>query len=104
MRESVLRDLARRAATDAEFLKQARQDLQGTLAKHGYHLTDGEMRLVENLRQHTAEMSDEELAHTLASGLRERTGTPPSRPAPRAGAVRVPQDQHDPEADGGSGV
>jgi hypothetical protein len=81
LREKVLRDLASRAATDAGFLKQARRDLQGTLARFGYELTLEELRLVEDLRRRTAAMSDEELARTLASGLRGRTGTPPARPA-----------------------
>jgi hypothetical protein len=85
MRENVLRDLASRAATDANFLRQVRQDLQGTLARHGYRLTAEEARLVEGLRQQTASMTDDELAHTLASGLKGRTtGNPPARPtAPR---------------------
>ena len=81
MREKVLRDLASRAATDAEFLRQARQDLQGTLAGFGYDLTLEELRLVEDLRRLTAAMSDKQLARTLASGLRGRTGTSPARPA-----------------------
>ena len=81
LREKVLRDLASRAATDAGFLKQARRDLKGTLAGFGYELTLEELRLVEDLRRRTAAMSDEELARTLASGLRGRTGTPPTRPA-----------------------
>ena len=81
MRENVLRDLASRAATKPDFLQQARNDLEGTLARHGYHLTNEEMRLVEGLRQQTAGMSDEQLARTLASGLRGRTGAPPARPA-----------------------
>ena len=80
MREAVLRDLASRAATDPAFLRQARQDLQGTLARHGYRLTDEEARLVEGLRQRTASMTDEELARTLASGLERRTGNLPARP------------------------
>jgi hypothetical protein len=80
MRENVLRDLASRAATDPNFLQQARQDLQNTLARHGYRLTDEEERLVESFRQQTASMTDEELAHTLASGLERRTASPPSRP------------------------
>jgi hypothetical protein len=81
LREKVLRDLASRAATDAEFLKQARRDLKGTLAGFGYELTLKELHLVEDLRRRTAGMSDEQLARTLASGLRGRTGTPPARPA-----------------------
>jgi hypothetical protein len=81
MRENVLRDLASRAATDPNFLRQSRQDLQGTLARHDYRLTDEETRLVEGLRQQTASMTDEELARTLASGLEGRTGSPPARPA-----------------------
>src|SRR5918993_3966528 len=81
LRETVLRDLASRAATDAWFLKQARRDLKGTLAGFGYDLTLEELRLVEDLRRRTAAMSDEQLARTLASGLRGRTGTLPAQPA-----------------------
>ena len=81
MREKVLRSLASRAATDAGFLKQARRDLEGTLARFDYDLTLEELRLVEDLRQRTAGMSDEQLARTLASGLRDRTGSPPARPS-----------------------
>jgi hypothetical protein len=80
MRENVLRDLASRAAADVAFLRQARKDLKGTLARQGYHLSSEEMRLMESLRQQTAGMSDEELARTLASGLEGRTGSPPARP------------------------
>jgi hypothetical protein len=79
LREKVLRDLASRAATNAEFLKQARRNLNGTLARFGYNLTLEELRLVENLRRQTAAMSDDQLARTLASGL--RGGTLPARPA-----------------------
>src|SRR5215217_8118429 len=84
MREEVLRDLASRATADADFLRQAREDLEGTLARQGYDLTNEEMRLVESLRQQSAGMSDEELARMIASGLEGRTGSPPARPtAPR---------------------
>ena len=81
MRENLLRDLATRAATDPNFLRQARQDLQGTLTLHGYQLTGEETRLVEGLRRQTASMTDEELVSTLASGLQGRRGSPPARPA-----------------------
>ena len=81
MREDVLRNLASYAVTDPTFLRQARQDLQGTLARHGYRLTDEETRLVEGLRRQTDSMTDGELARTLASGLEGRTGSPPARPA-----------------------
>ena len=81
MREKILRDLASRAATDLTFLRQARQDLQGTLTRHGYHLTDEERSLVEGLRRQTASMTDEELARTPAKGLEGRSGSPPARPA-----------------------
>ena len=81
MRENVLRDLASRAATEPTFLRQARQDLQGTLAGFGYELTLEELRWVEDLRRRAAAMSDEQLARTLASGLRGRTAGPPARPA-----------------------
>jgi hypothetical protein len=81
MRENVLRNLARQAAADPDFLRQGRKDLEGTLASYGHYLTDEEMRLVESLRQQTATMSDETLARTLARGLKGRTGGPPARPA-----------------------
>ena len=80
MRETVLSDLASRAATDPVFLRQARKDLEGTLARNVYHLTAEELRLVEGLRRQSAGMSDEELARTLAGDLRKRSGTPPARP------------------------
>jgi hypothetical protein len=80
MRKNVLRNLASRAATDPIFLQQARQDLHDTLARHGYHLTDEEARLVEGLQQQTTSMTDEELAHMLTTGLEGRTGSPPARP------------------------
>jgi hypothetical protein len=81
MRENVLRNLARQAAADPDFLRQARKDLEGTLASYGHHLTDEEMSLVEGLRRQTATMSDETLARTLVRGLKGRTGGPPARPA-----------------------
>jgi hypothetical protein len=79
MREHVLRDLASRAA-DPGFLRQARQDLRGTLARHDYCLTGEEMRMVEGLRRQTASMTDEELARALVSGLQGRSNSPPARP------------------------
>jgi hypothetical protein len=81
VRENVLRDLASRAATDPGFLRQARRDLRGTLARHGYSLTNEEMSLMEGLRQRTSRMTDEELARALAGSLRGRSDTPPARPA-----------------------
>jgi hypothetical protein len=81
VREDVLKQLASRAAKDREFLRRARKDLEGTLARHGYHLTGEEMRLVKDLQRRTAGMGDEDLARTLASGLERRSGSPPARPA-----------------------
>ena len=80
VRANILRGLASQAATDSEFLGRVRKDLEGTLIKHGYHLTAEEMRLVERLQQRTTGMSDEELAGMLASSLEGRTGAPPARP------------------------
>jgi hypothetical protein len=80
LRETVLSNLASQAATDPVFLRQARKDLEGTLARNGYHLTDEELRVVEDLRRRTAGMSDEELARALAGGLQSRSGSPPARP------------------------
>ena len=90
MRENVLRGLARRAATDLKFLRMAREDLGGTLASNGYHLSNGEMRLIEGLRRRTAWMTEEELARALASGLKGRSGTRPGRPA-RVGGAQLPE-------------
>jgi hypothetical protein len=87
MRENVLRELASRAATDPEFLERAREDLEGTLARYGYHLTDEEMQLVSNLRRRSTRTSSEELAGTLAAGFAGRDGEPP-RPARRTGLAR----------------
>jgi hypothetical protein len=83
LREEVLRDLARRAATDPGFLKQTRRDLEGTLVGYGYDLTREELRLVDDLQRRTASMSYEQLALTLASDLREHVGSPPARPSVR---------------------
>jgi hypothetical protein len=81
LRENLLRDLASRAATDSEFLKRARKDLEGTLARYHYHLTAEEMRLVRDLRRQTTGMSDEALSRTLAGGLERRNGSSPARPS-----------------------
>ena len=81
MREKILSDLASRAATDAGFLKQARRDLEGTLARFDYDLTLEELRLVEDFKHRTAGMSDEQLTRMLANGLRKHTGSPPARPS-----------------------
>jgi hypothetical protein len=62
-------------------VRRVRRDLAGTLARHGYHLTDEEMRMVEDLRWQTSAMTNEELARMLVSGLRARSGSPPARPA-----------------------
>jgi len=80
LREKVLRELASRAATDAGFLKQARSDLEGTLARFGYDLTLEELGLVEDLGRRTAGMSDGALARALSDGLERRAGSPPARP------------------------
>ncbi len=80
MRDNVLGDLASRAATDPEFLRRVRTDLEGTLVLNGYHLTEGELRLVEDLRRRSAGMSDEDLARTLAANLQGRSGSSPARP------------------------
>lgn len=50
LRENVLRDLANWVATDPEFLRRARTDLEGTLARYGYRLAGEEIRRVEGLR------------------------------------------------------
>lgn len=81
MRENVLRELASRATTDPAFLNGARADLEGTLARYGYHLTDEEMRLVVNLQRRSVGMGSDELARALAAGLGERTGSAPTPPA-----------------------
>lgn len=81
MRESVLRDLAEKAATDPEFLGDARRDLVGTLDRHGYNLTAEEMEAIEDLGRRTAVVGDGTLAALLADGLRKRGGRRSARPA-----------------------
>jgi hypothetical protein len=81
MREDVLRSLAGRAARDPQFLEQMRKDLEATLARYDYDLTNEELEVLKNFQRQTAEMSDEELTGALAVGLRRRTSNPPFRPA-----------------------
>jgi hypothetical protein len=64
---------------DPDFLRQARQNLESTLALHGFQLTGEEKLLVEGLRRQTAGMSDGALANALSDGLAGRTPTPPAR-------------------------
>jgi len=66
MRESVLGDLARQAATDPEFLRHSRRDPAGTLARYGYQLPAGEMWRVEDGEEHTPR------AHQERQGGQER--------------------------------
>jgi hypothetical protein len=80
LREYVVRELASRAAKDPEFLRQARKNLESTLAQYGYHLAGDELRLVKGFQRQTAGMSTEELTRTLVAGLERRTGNPPARP------------------------
>jgi hypothetical protein len=77
----VLSSLAGRAARDPRFLRQMREDLEAALARYGYDLTDEELRVLKNVQQQTAGMSDEELARALTVGLSRRASNPPSRPA-----------------------
>jgi hypothetical protein len=81
VREDVLRSLAGRAARDPRFLEQMRKDLETTLARYGYDLTEEELRGLKNVQRQTAKMSDQELTRALAVELQRRTGNPPSRPA-----------------------
>jgi hypothetical protein len=81
LRENVLREIASRAVRDPDFLRKARQNLDSTLARHGYDLTDEEMRLVEDLRRRTVGKSGEQLARALSDGFVGSTGTPPVLPA-----------------------
>ena len=81
LRENLLRDLARRAATDPDFLGRLRENVEETLAGYGYDLTREELRLVKDLRRRTALISDEDLAHLLSGGLGGRSANPPARPA-----------------------
>src|SRR5215212_1608154 len=92
--------MASRAVRDSDFLRQARQNLESTLVRHGYRLSGEEMRLVEGLRRRTAGMSDEQLARALSDGLAGRTPTPQAR----VGAARARVDRHALEIDGGEGV
>lgn len=90
MRENVLRDVAQRAVSDPGFLARLRNDVEGTLARYGYGLTDEELRLVQDLRRRTAPLSDEHLARLLAGGLERRSTDPPARPAAPGRNARRP--------------
>jgi len=81
VRDAVLRDLARRAARDPEFLRQTRANLEGALARYGYDLTDEELRPVRDIQQRTKGMRDEQVALALLGGLARRSGVAPARPA-----------------------
>jgi hypothetical protein len=93
MHENILSDLASLAATDPGFLRRARKDLEGTLARNGYHLTAEELRVVEDLRRRTAGMSDKELARVLAGGLQGVAVVLPPVRRSRVGAERAQQDR-----------
>ena len=69
MLEDVLREMTRRAVRDPDFLRQARQNLEDTLARFGYRLSGEELRLVEGLHGRTAMMSDGALVRALSDGL-----------------------------------
>jgi hypothetical protein len=81
MREEILRDLARRAATDREFLRSAREDLAGTLVRYGYDLTAEELAAVEDVRRRTAGMGDGDVVRALMGGLERRPRASIERPA-----------------------
>lgn len=80
MRVKILRELARRAASDPDFLRQARGDLEGALSRYGYGLTAGELKLVKDLQRRTVGLNDAELARTLSDGLGNRADVSPTRP------------------------
>jgi hypothetical protein len=81
MRRELLEQLARRAATDAEFLRQARRDLESTLTRYGYNLTPEELRSVRDVQRRTTGMGDDEVVRALLGGLEKRGNTTPVRPA-----------------------
>ena len=100
MRESVLRDLAARAASDPAFLSGIRKNPERTLADNGYDLTPDELKTVLDLRRRTAGLGDRMVAAMLAGGLRERKGSPPVRPSSPGGPGGRPARPGQP---GGSG-
>lgn len=80
MREAVLRSLATRAVSDRAFLSDLRRDPRGTLAAHGYDLTEEELASVVDLQRRTAALGDGMVAALLAGALKDRAGGPPARP------------------------
>jgi hypothetical protein len=93
MREDVLRSLAGRAARDLRFLGQMRKDLEATLARYGYDLTNEELRVLKNVQRQTAGMSDEELPRRwLLDSVGVLLTLPPGPPLPvHAGRVLLGQ-------------
>lgn len=102
MRESVLRNLSAKAASDPAFLSGIRRDPERTLAEHGYALTPDELETVLDLRRRTAALGDRMVAAMLAGGLRERKGSPPLRPASPGGPGGRPARPGSPGSGGGS--
>lgn len=80
MRVKILRELAGRAVSDPDFLRQARGGLEGALARYGYGLTAGELKLVKDLQRRTVGLNDAELARKLSGGLGNGADVSPSRP------------------------
>lgn len=80
MREDVLRSLASRAVSDRAFLSGLRKDPRGTLAAHGYDLSQGELAAVLDLQRRTAGLGDGMVAALISGGLGNRANDPPRRP------------------------
>lgn len=101
MRESVLRDLAARAASDPAFLSGIRKDPERTLAEYGYTLTPDELEAVLDLRRRTTALGDRMVAAMLAGGLRERKGSPLVKPSSPGGPGGRPARPGSPGGSGG---
>ncbi len=101
MRESVLQDLAARAASDPAFLSGIRKDPERTLAEYGYTLTPDELEAVLDFRWRTAALGARMVAAMLAGGLRERKGDLPVRPSSPGGPGGRPARPGSPGSGGG---
>ena len=100
VRETILKSLAAKAATDRAFLSGLRKDPRGTLAAHGFDLTGEELALVLDLRRRVAGLGDGMVAALITGGLQDRFSGTPGRPRAPGASIKAPSR---PGRPGGSG-
>jgi hypothetical protein len=69
MRANVMSELVAKARSDETFRSAARTDLEGTLASHGFDLTEDELAAARAFQSEVANLSDEELERLLSDDV-----------------------------------